>query len=85
MVNINELLSTCVDACSRGCAEIRSVQERRAAGGSFQVEIKDATDPKSALTEADGASQAAIVNALRLEWIHRFHLISRSSMKPHTW
>jgi 3'-phosphoadenosine 5'-phosphosulfate (PAPS) 3'-phosphatase len=67
-VNINELLSTCVDACSRGCAEIRSVQERRAAGGSFQVEFKDATDPKSALTEADGASQAAIVNALRLEW-----------------
>jgi 3'(2'), 5'-bisphosphate nucleotidase len=69
VVSVNELLSTCVDACARGCAEIRAVQERRHhAGGALEVEFKDVADPKSALTEADCKSQAAIVHSLRHEW-----------------
>lgn len=60
------LLSTCVDACQRGCLEIRNVQKAR--DESFQVELKDAQDPRSALTEADFAAQKAIVGALRQEW-----------------
>lgn len=69
VVSVNELLSTCVDACARGCAEIRAVQERRIrAGGALQVDYKELADPKSALTEADSKSQAAIVHSLRHEW-----------------
>ena len=65
-VRIDELLSTCVDAAQRGCTEIRKVQAKREnTGGLSKVDFKDATDPKSALTEADGAAQDAVVNALR--------------------
>ena len=68
-ISINELLSTCVDVCFRGCAEIRAVQEKRELTGSLsKVDFKDEMDPKSALTEADGAAQAAILSALRREW-----------------
>lgn len=70
-ISIHELLSTCVDACFRGCAEIRAVQQKREASidkSLQQVEFKNALDPKSALTEADKAAQAAIVSALRREW-----------------
>eukprot|EP00980_Cylindrotheca_fusiformis_P028990 scaffold22689_cov163-Cylindrotheca_fusiformis.AAC.5 len=60
------LLSTCVDACQRGCVEIRNVHKSRDV--SFQVELKDEQDPRSALTEADFAAQKAIVGALRQQW-----------------
>lgn len=69
-ISSTELLSTCVDACIRGCSEIRSVQEKRVSRGGMleRVDLKDLSDPKSALTEADGAAQTAIVDALRREW-----------------
>ncbi len=71
---IGHLLSTCVDACQRGCDEIRAVQASRLDGegngddGGLKVEFKDSDDPRSALTEADSAAQRAIVGALRKEW-----------------
>lgn len=68
-VKLNELLSTCIDACSLGCQEIRSVQAKRKESGSLsKLEFKDPLDCKSALTEADGAAQKAIVDSLRKEW-----------------
>lgn len=69
MISLVELLSTCVDAAQRGCAEIRAVQERRtSSGGQLASTRKDVDDPRSALTEADTAAQIAIVNALRATW-----------------
>lgn len=70
VINLQELLSTCVDACGRGCEEIRAVQfKREQDGGTLrQVEFKDPTDAKSALTEADGAAQRVICDALRQAW-----------------
>ena len=69
-LQIGPLLSTCIDACQRGCVEIRAVQAQREqeGGGALQVELKDSGDARSALTEADGAAQRAIVGALRAEW-----------------
>ena len=58
-----------VDACSRGCTEIRNVQAKRsAADGRLKVALKDEEDARSALTEADIAAQKAIVDALKNEW-----------------
>ena len=65
IIDLASLLSTCVDAASRGCAEIRAVQAKRDASGGLNVEMKDAADPRSALTEADLAAQRAMVSALR--------------------
>jgi 3'-phosphoadenosine 5'-phosphosulfate (PAPS) 3'-phosphatase len=67
-LQIGALLSTCVDACQRGCNEIRAVQEKRHAGEDLNVELKNEGDAKSALTEADFAAQAAICGSLRAEW-----------------
>ena len=68
-VSLVELLSSCVDAARKGCAEIRAVQlRRRTSGGELASTRKDADDPRSALTEADTAAQLAIVNALRTRW-----------------
>ena len=69
-VPLAELLSTCVDACRRGTAEIRAVQARRDGGeaGADDVAYKIAGDPRSALTAADLAAQAAIVGALEDAW-----------------
>jgi len=66
-------LSTCVDAATRGCAEIRRVQRAREEAASddeeaFVVTRKEASDPRSALTEADLAAQSAIASALRARW-----------------
>lgn len=68
-VRVAELLSACADAALRGCEEIRRVQRKRDEAASddetaFVVTRKDAMDPRSALTEADVAAQAAIVSAL---------------------
>jgi 3'-phosphoadenosine 5'-phosphosulfate (PAPS) 3'-phosphatase len=67
---IPSLLSTCVDACQRGCIEIRKVQAAREEGNgdALKVTLKEAADPRSALTEADKAAHEAIVGALRQEW-----------------
>jgi len=67
-IPLSSLLSTCVDASLRGCAEIRRVHFQRAATGSMAVSLKETDDPKSALTEADLAAQAAIMGALHAAW-----------------
>ena len=38
-LQIGPLLSTCVDACQRGCAEIRSVQESRLKLGDKSLKV----------------------------------------------
>jgi len=73
LVRLETLLSACVDAALRGCEEIRRVQRAREAAGSddegaFVVTRKVASDPRSALTEADVAAQKAIVSALRAQF-----------------
>ena len=67
---LGPLLSTCVDACQRGCTEIRKVQAAREANSDnlIKVELKDSQDPRSALTEADEAAHRTIVGALKAEW-----------------
>lgn len=78
-LQIGPLLSTCIDACERGCAAIRTVQASRIAGDGgdngdgngdvgLKFELKDTDDPRSALTEADSAAQLEIVASLRLTW-----------------
>ena len=57
-VPLAELLSCCVDACSRGCKVIQDVQAKRASGGDIGVSLKDEADVRSALTEADTAAYA---------------------------
>ena len=65
-LSLAQLLSTCVDAASRGCEEIRAVQTTRAASG-MDVSYKSEAS-RDALTEADLRAQEAIVSALRAEW-----------------
>ena len=70
-IQIGPLLSTCVDACQRGCAEIRTVQAARESNSNNELQkvvLKDNQDPRSALTEADEAAHRAIVGSLRAEW-----------------
>jgi len=81
---IGHLLSTCVDACQRGCTEIRNVQFDRDSNNnntntnkdSLKVELKDAQDPRSALTKADCAAQKVIVGALLSEWGDGLKIVS---------
>ena len=76
VIHLGPLVSTCVEACQRGCDEIRKVQMLRGAteedddgdGGLGVVNFKDPTDPKSALTIADTNAQRVIIGALRAEW-----------------
>ena len=79
-VKLDELLSTCVDASLRGCAEIRRVQAQRVSGGaaataaSRRMEAKDEQELAGQyLTEADLAAQAAIVAALQNAWPGAHH------------
>jgi 3'-phosphoadenosine 5'-phosphosulfate (PAPS) 3'-phosphatase len=68
---IGPLLSTCVDACQKGCIEIRKVQASREQGRDnvdASVVFKDVNDPRSALTAADNLSQKMIVGSLRSHW-----------------
>ncbi|KAL7531982.1 hypothetical protein ACHAWF_004002 [Thalassiosira exigua] len=69
-VDLRELLSTCVDACRRGCEVIRNVRHKslRSADVLDSVRYKIVDDPRSALTEADGASQKVIVECLNGCW-----------------
>jgi len=70
------LLSTCVEACQRGCIEIRSVQASRELNcGDLRVQLKDDQDPRSALTEADSAAQKVIIGSLRAEWGDRLNIV----------
>ena len=75
---LGPLISTCVDACERGCLEIRDVQAARLSSDSsstLQVQLKDPLDPRSALTEADHAAHIAIVGALRQEWGDQLRIV----------
>ena len=78
-ISITELLSTCIDACRRGCEVIRNVrhkllQSSNVVGGDSQflccgaVKYKISNDPRSALTEADEASQKVITECLNDCW-----------------
>ena len=64
-VSLAEVLSTCVDAATRGCEEIRAVQSRRDAGTELSVAMKDETDARSARTEFSAPSVAASVRPPR--------------------
>lgn len=69
-VNLAELLSTCIDACRRGCEVIRNVRYKSLHCTDILDPIlyKIADDPRSALTEADGASQKVIIECLTCCW-----------------
>jgi len=69
-VHLVELLSTCIDAVHRGCAEIRRVQTllEREDGQVRGVDYKIEGDARSALTAADLAAQAAIEESLQAAW-----------------
>ena len=73
-LQLAHLLSTCVDSCQRGCTEIRKVQASRQSS-SLKVELKDETDPRSALTEADSAAQRVIIGSLRAEWGNALQIV----------
>ncbi|KAL7443352.1 hypothetical protein ACHAXH_009167 [Discostella pseudostelligera] len=70
-IDLAVLLSTCIDACRRGCEVIRNVRHKSLLGNSDildSVLYKIADDPRSALTEADGASQKVIIECLTSCW-----------------
>ena len=69
-VDIQELLSTCIDACRRGCEVIRNVRHKSLHSTDIldSVQYKIFGDPRSALTEADGASQKVIIECLNNCW-----------------
>ncbi len=70
-IDLAELLSTCIDACRRGCEVIRNVRHKSIHGTTDildSVLYKIADDPRSALTEADGASQKVIIECLTRCW-----------------
>jgi 3'(2'), 5'-bisphosphate nucleotidase len=68
-VDVGALLGACVDAVERAGAEIRAVQAARVAdASSFDVSLKDASDPRTALTLADQRAQAASVGPLKRDF-----------------
>ena len=79
-IDLAELLSTCIDACRRGCEVIRNVRHKSLLllhGDDTSnnnlllldaVHYKIPDDPRSALTEADGASQKVIIECLSRCW-----------------
>jgi 3'-phosphoadenosine 5'-phosphosulfate (PAPS) 3'-phosphatase len=73
-LQVGLLLSTCIEACERGCVAIRSVHNSRVVGkgtgniDTLGAELKDMNDPRSVLTKADKDAQIAIVGSLRLTW-----------------
>jgi 3'-phosphoadenosine 5'-phosphosulfate (PAPS) 3'-phosphatase len=80
------LLSTCIDACRRGCEVIRNVRHRMMHNNNNNnnntteslfydtVLYKIPDDPRSALTEADGASQKVIIECLTSIWAHEIKI-----------
>ena len=74
-IDISQLLSTCIDACRRGCEVIRNVRHKSLHSSDVldSVLYKIADDPRSALTEADGASQKVIIECLNQCWEHEIN------------
>ena len=77
-ISLTELLSTCIDACRRGCEVIRNVRHELVQNSNVvgsdslfccsAVKYKISNDPKSALTVADEASQQVIIECLNSCW-----------------
>jgi len=68
-IELSELLSTSIDACRRGCEVIRNVRHKSLNNHPLNsVLYKIPDDPRSALTEADGASQRVIIECLTSCW-----------------
>ena len=68
--SIGPLLSSCIDACQRGCDAVREN-----ASPDMQFELKDASDSRSAVTVADQAAQKVIVGSLRATWGDRLRIV----------
>ena len=64
LVDLRDLLSGCVTACVLGCREVRDWVQ----AGDTRAELKDPGDIRSYVTQADLASQAAIVASLVSDW-----------------
>lgn len=63
---LRTLLTQCAALSEKACGVITDVQQRREAGGTFsKLEMKDLTDPKTYLTEADECAQRIIIRGLR--------------------
>lgn len=77
---IGQLVSTCIDACQRGCHEIKEVQKQ--GGDALDVEMKDESDSRSVLTQADHASQTAIVGSLRATWGDTLNIVGEEEEDP---
>ena len=82
-ISLKLLAKHCVDACVRGCKEIRAVAKRNKRvmddDGNFAMKkekikhtFKDENDARSALTEADVNAQSVIIGALRKSYGERF-------------
>ena len=76
-ISLIRLVSTCADACTRGCKVIRSVHTKRCSSSSttLGVSYKEKDDPRSALTEADVSSQKVILACLRNVWGEELNII----------
>ncbi|KAL7487680.1 hypothetical protein ACHAW6_013242 [Cyclotella cf. meneghiniana] len=126
-IPISNLLSTCIDACRRGCEVIRSVHCRSLTGHPPSIDARDLPpcqeandpsppsilhcspnrtiahtfkstshntydpltnttqiDPRSALTEADEASQAVVMECLRCCWEEEMR-VADGSERPRLW
>mmetsp|Transcript_7072 Transcript_7072/g.10137 ORF Transcript_7072/g.10137 Transcript_7072/m.10137 type:complete len:539 (-) Transcript_7072:263-1879(-) len=79
-----KLLSICVDSCARACRVIRFVHHKRLRAEtsaldnsllSGGVTYKEKNDPRSALTEADGAAQRIIMQCLCYEYGNTLRII----------
>ena len=68
LISLKRLCKHCVDACIRGCKEIRTVAKRNRMNENTNEKIehtfKDENDARSALTEADVNAQSVIIGAL---------------------
>lgn len=68
VISLKRLCKHCVDACIRGCKEIRTVAKRNRMNENTNEKIehtfKDENDARSALTEADVNAQSVIIGAL---------------------
>jgi len=63
---LEELLKICVSLSKQACKVIHDVQQKREQQGSLsKVQLKDPSDPRTYLTEADEAAQRVILKGLR--------------------
>lgn len=65
VVALGEVLSTCIEAAALGCSEIRQVDK---SGRRTSFQLKEDSNLRSAVTEADVRAQSVIISALTREW-----------------